>query len=152
MAPGRHRRVSRLRWHARRGRPLSPGHCAADGRHSPRPEPDTPSAPVTRPSTDNAPLHRGTARAPARRCRCRCADAGSHCSRGGHPGRRAAAGGPCPAPGRRRPAGPTGRRPPQLGPAARPALHYPLGDGTDPNSWATLQQLSRRLKQAQEGA
>ncbi|MFF8656192.1 DUF6177 family protein [Streptomyces huasconensis] len=45
-----------------------------------------------------------------------------------------------------------GARPTPLGPAARPALHYPLGDGTDPGSWATLQQLSRHLKQAQERA
>ncbi|UFQ15319.1 DUF6177 family protein [Streptomyces huasconensis] len=46
----------------------------------------------------------------------------------------------------------TGARPTQLGPVARPALHYPLGDGTDPGPWATLQQLSRHLKRTQEGA
>lgn len=46
------------------------------------------------------------------------------------------------------------RRPPlnlhptQLGPAGGPALHYPLGDGTDPRTWNTLQQLTQYLKQA----
>ncbi|GAA2661463.1 DUF6177 family protein [Streptomyces vastus] len=46
------------------------------------------------------------------------------------------------------------RRPPlnlttvQLGPASAPALHYPLGDGTDPHTWDTLQQLTQHLKQA----
>ncbi|MEV8015303.1 DUF6177 family protein [Streptomyces sp. NPDC086554] len=39
-----------------------------------------------------------------------------------------------------------GLRPSQLGPTARPTLHYILGDGTDPNSWATLQQLAEHLK------
>ncbi|MEI5520925.1 DUF6177 family protein [Streptomyces brasiliscabiei] len=44
------------------------------------------------------------------------------------------------------------RRPPvevrarHLGPASRPALHYPLGDGTDPGAWARLQQLTAHLK------
>lgn len=36
-------------------------------------------------------------------------------------------------------------RPSRLGPPALPALHYTLGDGTDPNSWATLQQLTQHL-------
>ncbi|WP_328768181.1 DUF6177 family protein [Streptomyces sp. NBC_00286] len=45
------------------------------------------------------------------------------------------------------------RRPPlnltpvQLGAAAAPALHYPLGDGIDPRTWSTLQQLTQHLKQ-----
>ncbi|MEU4998740.1 DUF6177 family protein [Streptomyces sp. NPDC021622] len=43
-----------------------------------------------------------------------------------------------------------GARAAQLGPAARPALHYTLGDGTDPNSWTTLQQLTQHLKAAPE--
>ncbi|ULR50767.1 DUF6177 family protein [Streptomyces deccanensis] len=44
------------------------------------------------------------------------------------------------------------RRPPvevrarHLGPTSRPALHYPLGDGTDPASWARLQQLTAHLR------
>ncbi|MEV8021820.1 DUF6177 family protein [Streptomyces sp. NPDC086554] len=38
--------------------------------------------------------------------------------------------------------------PTQLGPTTRPALHYPLGDGTDPQAWTTLQQLNQHLKQA----
>ncbi|MFG2647727.1 DUF6177 family protein [Streptomyces sp. NPDC048436] len=45
-----------------------------------------------------------------------------------------------------------GPRPAQLGPTARPALHYILGDGTDPNTWTTLQQLTQHLKQTQERA
>ncbi|WP_413753013.1 DUF6177 family protein [Streptomyces sp. R-74717] len=32
--------------------------------------------------------------------------------------------------------------PAQLGPAARPALHYVLGDGTDPAAWERLQQIN----------
>ncbi|WNZ11321.1 DUF6177 family protein [Streptomyces sp. 11x1] len=44
------------------------------------------------------------------------------------------------------------RRPPvqvlpkHLGPTTRPALHYPLGDGTDPGAWERLQQLTAHLK------
>ncbi|MFG2307158.1 DUF6177 family protein [Streptomyces sp. NPDC048566] len=44
------------------------------------------------------------------------------------------------------------RRPPitaeprQLGTAAHPALHYPLGDGTHADAWAQLQQLTTHLK------
>ncbi|MFD7000180.1 DUF6177 family protein [Streptomyces mirabilis] len=38
--------------------------------------------------------------------------------------------------------------PTQLGPATEPALHYPLGDGTDPHAWTALQQLTRHLRQA----
>ncbi|MFG3047712.1 DUF6177 family protein [Streptomyces sp. NPDC048241] len=37
-------------------------------------------------------------------------------------------------------------RPRQLGPATAPALHYPLGDGTDPAAWTSLQVLSDHLK------
>ena len=33
----------------------------------------------------------------------------------------------------------------RLGPATAPALHYPLGDGTDPEAWTRLQQLNRHL-------
>lgn len=43
-----------------------------------------------------------------------------------------------------------GLRPAQLGPTARPTLHYVLGDGTDPNSWTTFQQLAEHLKAAPE--
>lgn len=42
----------------------------------------------------------------------------------------------------------SGLRPAQLGHTSRPALHYILGDGTDPNSWTTLQQLTQHLKSA----
>lgn len=35
----------------------------------------------------------------------------------------------------------------RLGPAAEPALHYRLGDGTDPRAWNTLQQLTQHLRQ-----
>ncbi|MDX2761406.1 DUF6177 family protein [Streptomyces europaeiscabiei] len=44
------------------------------------------------------------------------------------------------------------RRPPvevravHLGPTARPALHYPLGDGEDTEAWGRLQQLTAHLK------
>ncbi|MEV8312056.1 DUF6177 family protein [Streptomyces flavidovirens] len=47
------------------------------------------------------------------------------------------------------------RRPPLnlhailLGPATRPALHYPLGDGTSAHAWTTLQRLTQHLKKAQ---
>lgn len=34
----------------------------------------------------------------------------------------------------------------QLGPAARPALHYPLGTGDDPAAWQRLRELDDRLK------
>jgi len=40
--------------------------------------------------------------------------------------------------------------PTQLGPATGPALHYTLGDGTAPEAWATLQQLTQHLKQASQ--
>ncbi|MGV9880027.1 DUF6177 family protein [Streptomyces sp. NPDC003006] len=42
---------------------------------------------------------------------------------------------------------PQGPNPSCLGPTARPALHYVLGHGTDPNSWTALQQLAQHLKQ-----
>ncbi|MGP3927878.1 DUF6177 family protein [Streptomyces sp. 8N616] len=47
---------------------------------------------------------------------------------------------------------PHARRPPlnltptQLGSAARPALHYSLGDGTAPQAWTTLRQLTQHLR------
>jgi hypothetical protein len=41
---------------------------------------------------------------------------------------------------------PVALRPVRLGAPSRPALHYPLGDGSDPQSWTTLQQLTRHLK------
>lgn len=37
----------------------------------------------------------------------------------------------------------------RLGPAARPALHYTLGDGTDPTAWQKLKQLDDRLRTPQ---
>ncbi|WP_405915840.1 DUF6177 family protein [Streptomyces sp. NBC_00728] len=40
---------------------------------------------------------------------------------------------------------PVGVRPTQLGPEARPALHYPLGDGTVPGAWTTLQRLTAHI-------
>jgi hypothetical protein len=46
------------------------------------------------------------------------------------------------------------RRPPvevrakHLGPTARPALHYPLGDGTDVEAWGRLQELTAHLRSA----
>ncbi|MFI7408732.1 DUF6177 family protein [Streptomyces sp. NPDC049627] len=42
---------------------------------------------------------------------------------------------------------PLGPTPTRLGPSAAPALHYPLGDGTDPQAWSTFQQLTQHLKQ-----
>ncbi|MGH4029278.1 DUF6177 family protein [Actinomycetota bacterium Odt1-20B] len=36
----------------------------------------------------------------------------------------------------------------RLGPAADPALHYHLGDGTDTQAWAALQQLTTHLSKA----
>ncbi|MER5968654.1 DUF6177 family protein [Streptomyces sp. NPDC002055] len=47
---------------------------------------------------------------------------------------------------------PHARRPPHdllpapLGPSARPALHYPLGDGTDPQTWTALRRLTQHLR------
>ncbi|MET7358238.1 DUF6177 family protein [Streptomyces sp. NPDC005562] len=43
---------------------------------------------------------------------------------------------------------PTGPRPSRLGPSARPALHYILGDGTDASCWSTFQQLTRHLRES----
>ncbi|MEW2495341.1 DUF6177 family protein [Streptomyces nodosus] len=43
---------------------------------------------------------------------------------------------------------PLGPAPTRLGRPAEPALHYPLGDGTDPQAWTTFQQLTHHLKQA----
>ncbi|MEW2806641.1 DUF6177 family protein [Streptomyces massasporeus] len=36
--------------------------------------------------------------------------------------------------------------PKRLGPGAKPALHYSLGDGTDPGTWSVFQRLVRHLK------
>ncbi|MFK0175365.1 DUF6177 family protein [Streptomyces xanthochromogenes] len=36
--------------------------------------------------------------------------------------------------------------PTRVGPAAAPALHYSLGDGTDPGAWAGLRQVIHHLK------
>ncbi|WP_229880218.1 DUF6177 family protein, partial [Streptomyces echinoruber] len=41
---------------------------------------------------------------------------------------------------------PLALRPRRLGPHTHPALHYPLGDGTDADAWATLQKLTAHLK------
>lgn len=41
---------------------------------------------------------------------------------------------------------PVGTLPKRLGPEARPALHYPLGDGTDPGTWGVFQRLLRHLQ------
>jgi hypothetical protein len=35
--------------------------------------------------------------------------------------------------------------PTRLGPSARPALHYTLGNGTDPTAWHRLKQLNDHL-------
>ncbi|MGW0689307.1 DUF6177 family protein [Streptomyces sp. NPDC002754] len=40
---------------------------------------------------------------------------------------------------------PLALKPVQLGPATSPALHYPLGDGTDPTAWTTLRHLTAHL-------
>ncbi|WDV51310.1 DUF6177 family protein [Streptomyces coeruleorubidus] len=42
---------------------------------------------------------------------------------------------------------PFGPTPTRLGAPAGPALHYPLGNGTDPHAWSTFQQLTQHLKQ-----
>ncbi|MCQ8829472.1 DUF6177 family protein [Streptomyces malaysiensis] len=36
--------------------------------------------------------------------------------------------------------------PTQLGPASRPALHYPLGDATNDQTWTTLKHLTQHLR------
>ncbi|MBT2509846.1 hypothetical protein J7I98_29065 [Streptomyces sp. ISL-98] len=41
---------------------------------------------------------------------------------------------------------PLNLRPVQLGPDSRPGLHYPLGNGTDAESWTVLQELTRHLR------
>ncbi|MFG2571232.1 DUF6177 family protein [Streptomyces sp. NPDC048481] len=43
-------------------------------------------------------------------------------------------------------------RPLALGPASAPALHYPLGDGTDPQALTDLQQLAAHLRAGMPGA
>ncbi|MGW6736294.1 DUF6177 family protein [Streptomyces sp. NPDC055013] len=42
---------------------------------------------------------------------------------------------------------PLGLTPTRLGPPAEPALHYSLGDGTEPHAWSTFQRLTQHLKQ-----
>ncbi|WP_333741871.1 DUF6177 family protein [Streptomyces sp. IBSBF 2806] len=39
-----------------------------------------------------------------------------------------------------------------MGPAAAPALHYPLGDGTDPGALTELQHLAAHLRAGMPGA
>ncbi|WP_434593987.1 DUF6177 family protein [Streptomyces sp. A5-4] len=46
---------------------------------------------------------------------------------------------------------PLAPHPIQIGPAARPALHYLLGDGTNAQAGTMLQQLTQHLKKAQMG-
>ncbi|WP_432094185.1 DUF6177 family protein [Streptomyces sp. bgisy100] len=36
--------------------------------------------------------------------------------------------------------------PPPLGRPGRPALHYPLGDGTGPQTWTALRGLTQHLR------
>ncbi|MFF9512085.1 DUF6177 family protein [Streptomyces sp. NPDC014724] len=43
-----------------------------------------------------------------------------------------------------------GITPARLGPAARPALHYALGDGTDPAAWQRLQRINDHLNGARQ--
>ncbi|WP_326741790.1 DUF6177 family protein [Streptomyces sp. NBC_01768] len=45
-----------------------------------------------------------------------------------------------------------GTAPTRLGPAARPALHYTLGDGTDPAAWQRLRQINDHLAASSSGA
>ncbi|KUN82362.1 DUF6177 family protein [Streptomyces griseoruber] len=46
---------------------------------------------------------------------------------------------------------PIAAQPRRLGSPASPALHYPLGDGTDPKAWSALQTLGAYLKTAGGG-
>ncbi|MFK0140610.1 DUF6177 family protein [Streptomyces murinus] len=39
-----------------------------------------------------------------------------------------------------------GHTPTRLGPTTRPALHYPLGDGTDPTAWWRIRHLDEHLR------
>ncbi|WP_406402631.1 DUF6177 family protein [Streptomyces sp. NBC_00879] len=41
-------------------------------------------------------------------------------------------------------------RPVQLGPSTHPALYYALGDGTNAETWSTLDVLTQHLKAATE--
>ncbi|CAM5620661.1 putative protein OS=Streptomyces lavendulae subsp. lavendulae OX=58340 GN=SLAV_21155 PE=4 SV=1 [Streptomyces lavendulae subsp. lavendulae] len=41
---------------------------------------------------------------------------------------------------------PLALRPSTIGPARRPGLYYPLGDGTDPAGWDTLSTLLAHLR------
>jgi hypothetical protein len=47
---------------------------------------------------------------------------------------------------------PVAVRPLALGPASAPALHYPLGDGTDARTLTELQQLAAHLRAGMPGA
>ncbi|MFF9512082.1 DUF6177 family protein [Streptomyces sp. NPDC014724] len=38
----------------------------------------------------------------------------------------------------------------RLGPATRPALHYTLGDGTDPAAWQRLQRINDHLNDVRQ--
>ncbi|MFF4095604.1 DUF6177 family protein [Streptomyces sp. NPDC001834] len=40
--------------------------------------------------------------------------------------------------------------PVRLGPATRPALHYTLGDGTDPDAWQRLRQINNHISGARQ--
>ncbi|MER6075139.1 DUF6177 family protein [Streptomyces sp. NPDC001817] len=42
--------------------------------------------------------------------------------------------------------------PTQLGPATHPALHYPLGDGTDPTAWQRLRHINEHLERGSRAA
>ncbi|MEV5189843.1 DUF6177 family protein [Streptomyces werraensis] len=41
---------------------------------------------------------------------------------------------------------PVGIRPVPLGPSSEPALHYPLGDGSDPSALVALRHLAAHLR------
>ncbi|NBE55061.1 DUF6177 family protein, partial [Streptomyces boluensis] len=43
---------------------------------------------------------------------------------------------------------PLALKPSRLGPDRRPAMHYPLGDGTDPTAWNDFQTLTQHLRSA----
>jgi hypothetical protein len=45
---------------------------------------------------------------------------------------------------------PLGPTPTRVGLEGKPALHYPMGDGTDPDAWSTFQNLIRHLFTARQ--
>jgi hypothetical protein len=45
---------------------------------------------------------------------------------------------------------PLGPTPTRVGLGGKPALHYPMGDGTDPDAWSTFQNLIRHLFTARQ--